>query len=397
MTELTHLWPQLLHGLHLVLAAAAILAVLPIARHFFFSMVTLARSPKRTPDAVPRTRFVVMIPAHDEEKNIRTTIQSALQQDYPKDRVRVVVLADNCTDGTATVAREMGVEVMERTNLKHPGKGKAIAWFIDKIEWEKDMALVCFDADSEASPDYLRQMNAGLVLGVAGVQGYNGAKDPGKSALASLSYLTNTMKNSGTYFGRYLLGLPVPMMNGWCLSGTVIREHGWRSFSITEDFEHTLRLASEGIFMRFAPYALIRSSKARSFKTATKQRRRWSGGESQLASAARRLLWQSLFKRNTARLHLALDVLWPGYATNAAYLILLAIMGYVAQNAAALGLSFVGLWLLLLTTMIGFYHAGADMRLLRGVVISPVFIVWKLALAVTGSLHPPRRWERADR
>ena len=63
MTELTHLWPQLLHGLHLVLAAAAILAVLPIARHFFFSMVTLARSPKRTPDAVPRTRFVVMIPA----------------------------------------------------------------------------------------------------------------------------------------------------------------------------------------------------------------------------------------------------------------------------------------------------------------------------------------------
>ena len=234
----------------------------------------------------------------------------------------------------------------ERNDPENPGKGRALDWFIRSREWSDGEALVCLDADSVANPDYLRKLDAMIQVGARAVQGYNGAADAKGSGLAALSLLTNTMKNAGTYAGRASFVLPAPMMNGWCLTGRVLREIGWKSFSVAEDFEQTLRLGMEGVFSRFAPEAIVFSEKAPTFSAAASQRRRWSGGQSQIAgSLGLSAVRKAVKTRSPGLFELAMDVILPGYATSAGALVIILIFSlFLGFSAAAVlaGLGIVG-------------------------------------------------------
>ncbi|MCZ7585881.1 MAG: glycosyltransferase [Deltaproteobacteria bacterium] len=302
-------------------AALSVVGCAIVLRHFIYTMAALVIGGRSEPRGEPETFFTVLIPAHDEEAGVAVTVASARAQDYPPDRRRIVVLADNCTDRTAEVAAEAGAEVAERHDRELRGKGHALAWFISSQHWNDRDALLCLDADSAADPPALRALDAAFRGGAKAAQSYNGARDPGGSGLAALSVVTNTMKCAGTYTGRAALGLPVPMMNGWCLSGRVLRDHGWKSFSVTEDFEQTLRLGLEGVFCRFVPGAVVRSEKAKTFAGAASQRRRWSAGESDVGKKlGRRALGRALRLPSFALWELACDILLPGYAVTAVLL-----------------------------------------------------------------------------
>src|SRR5687768_11219780 len=83
------------------------------------------RRHRPSPQAPPTHTFAVVIPAHNEELGLPETVHSVLASDYPADRLRVLVVADNCTDGTAAVARRLGVECVERHDRANRGKGYA--------------------------------------------------------------------------------------------------------------------------------------------------------------------------------------------------------------------------------------------------------------------------------
>lgn len=380
-----------------IFVLSALFLSLSTFRHLFYSITALLRPRKISPRLRPSTHFTVLIPAHNEEAGIRNTIVSAGAISYPKESYRIIVLADNCTDGTARVARSMGVEVRERHDMEKAGKGHALDWFISQVDWADDSALLCLDADSLVDPDALGILDAHIAGGADAVQAYNGCKEA-RSSLAALSLLTNTMKNAGTYAGRASLGLPAPMMNGWCLRGRVLREFGWKSTSITEDFEQTLRLAADGVFCRFAPGAMVRSEKARTFGAATAQRMRWSGGQSRLS---RTLGWftlkLALTRRSYRLFELSMDIMLPGYATSAAYLALLCVIAAYLEMGIAVAVGLAGLLFLLLTALIGFFNAGPSLRLAAGVLLAPVFIVWKFGLSTLAALRPPKDWRRSKR
>ena len=384
-------------ALAIIFALPALYLCLGAFRHFFYSTAAALASPKIPKTDFPATRFTILIPAHNEESGIVSTVESAKSQEYPKEMFRVVVLADNCTDRTAELAKSAGVEAAVRNDPENLGKGYALNWYIENRQWTDNQALVCLDADSVAETGYLLALDARIQNGAPAVQGYNGCKEP-DTPLAALTLLTNTMKNAGTYGGRAVFGLPAPLMNGWCLTGPVLRRHGWQSFSIAEDFEQTLRLALEGVYAVFSPESAVRSEKAGSFSKASSQRKRWSGGQSIVArSLGFKALGRAAKKQSLSTFELAMDLMLPGYSMIAAGLIAIFLVSAACQIIPALAISILGILFLGLCALIGYFWAGPSWKLTKGLLLTPVFIVWKIWNTVSARLSPPKEWKRAKR
>ena len=133
----------------------------------------------------PRTRFLVVIPAHDEEAGI-----AADRPELPGDRVspglfEIVVIADNCTDDTAGVARSEGATVVERHDSTRRSKGYAIEYLIDQLQrsgrFDNLDALVVIDADTTVSRDLLLGFAAAIEAGEDWIQCFYAVSNPDAS------------------------------------------------------------------------------------------------------------------------------------------------------------------------------------------------------------------------
>jgi cellulose synthase/poly-beta-1,6-N-acetylglucosamine synthase-like glycosyltransferase len=174
----------------LLALAAAYRAILAIAY--------LVRRPGSTSVAgiqPPCTRFLAIVPAHNEELLIGDLIASIRRADYPQEAIDVLVIADNCTDSTADVVRTAGEEVIIRHDLQNRGKGQAIDWTLRRLDLGRWDAVAFFDADNIIDPDFFRAMHAQLAQGHRCLQGYYGIANPGDSLMTRLLSVTYVMKN----------------------------------------------------------------------------------------------------------------------------------------------------------------------------------------------------------
>lgn len=139
-----------------------ILFILCYAYQFLYIPVALAPKKKKTVQA-PLRRYAILISARNEESVIAQLLDSISQQDYPADLIVPFVVADNCTDATARVARDAGAVVYERFNKQQVGKGYALNYLIQQIRdaWGDEYfdGYFVFDADNLLQPDYISQMN----------------------------------------------------------------------------------------------------------------------------------------------------------------------------------------------------------------------------------------------
>ena len=385
-------------GALLTLIALALFLV--AARYAFFAAVALLDRAPEPPLRLLATRFCVLVPAHDEETGIARTIQAAQRLIYPPELFRVLVLADNCADRTAQVAREAGAQVIERRDPLLPGKGEAICWAVAK-HLAADEALVIVDADSQPAPDYLQWMNRALDLGYGAAQGFNGAANAEASSLAALAAITGGMKNGLHYAGKAAAGLPAPLMNGLTISAATLRDHPWRAFSVAEDFETYLRLVDEGVAIRFVPQAKILSQKVGDFRAAATQKKRWSGGQSKLAlQVALPMALRALKQRSLVRLDAALELLLPGYAPTTALLALVATLGLVLfphRAHPSTGFALTGLLLMAAQFAVGLTLVCWTWKTFGALLLSPIYIVWKLSLSLAALVRRPTAWRRAAR
>lgn len=145
--------------LGIVLASGSLLASIYILVFAIRGLVFGKRSGARV-DGIGNPFFVVLIPAHNEEHGIQATIESALALNYPRERFRVVTIADNCDDQTASVAAKCGSEVWVRTDPQNRGKGQALSWAFERA-FQSDFDLIAvIDADTEIDPNFLRAIAA---------------------------------------------------------------------------------------------------------------------------------------------------------------------------------------------------------------------------------------------
>lgn len=371
-------------------------------------LALLAAAARRVPPPAPTTsvRFDVVVPAHDEEAGITATVASLLALDYPRDRFRVVVVADNCTDATAARARAAGAVVLERRDDAHRGKGYALAhayaWCL--AEGVAD-AVVVVDADTVVSPNLLRAFAARFAAGAACVQAEYGVRNAGDSWRTRLMAVAFACYHTVRSLARERLGLSCGLRgNGMGFAAEVLRRHPHQAFSRVEDVEYGIALGTAGVRVTYVPEALVLGDMPATAAAARSQRERWEGGRWGLVRrAVPSLLRAARVRRDVVPLDLAADLLVPPLATLVALALLgtgVAAVAVVRGWAGAVGLAG---WVMALACLAAYVARGAAVagqgpRVLLDLAWGPVYVAWKLALAVRPRPKAEREaWVRTTR
>lgn len=231
-------------------------------------------------------RFMAVISARNEENVIANLIESLKNQSYPKDKLDIYVIADNCTDNTAGVARDAGAIVYERFNEFKRSKGYALEWFFDIVLEEfpdKYDAFCVFDADNVVSPNFISKMNEKLCEGETVVQGYRDIKNPDETWVsANYAIFYWTMDRCYNYT-RDKLGLS-SLINGtgFMIAMSVLKEDGgWHTKTLTEDTETSMNVIAKGKKVAWANEAIVYDEQPTDFVVAWNQRLRWGVGTAQ--------------------------------------------------------------------------------------------------------------------
>ena len=229
-------------------------------------------------------RFMAIIPAHNEETVVGNLIESLKNQNYDKDLYDIYVIADNCTDNTAKVAKEAGAIVYKRFDETKKTKGYALDWFLkQKIEENAPYdAFFIFDADNIVHPDFIKNMNKKLCQGEDVVQGYRDIKNPTDSWITAGYALFYWSMHRFYHLARYNLGLS-PLLNGtgFMVKFDVVKPQGWDTVTLTEDIEFSLKRIIKGKRLGWATDAICYDEQPVGFKQSWSQRSRWTVGHIQ--------------------------------------------------------------------------------------------------------------------
>ena len=276
-----------------IVAIVMIALIIPFSLWLaYFRYRSAKAAPKDYPEAAPH-RIAVLICARNEAVVIRQSVESFKAQEYPKDKFEVFVVAHNCTDDTAEIAKASGAHVIIHNDPGHRRKADAINAGINYINGfgESRAAegkqsqnydyLVIFDADGVAEPDYFEQMNRALSAGADIAQEYI---IPGNfdtniiSKLAGLLYMQLMASNA---IGLDRAGLPVTLYGcGFAMRMELISK-GWHTRTLVEDFESMVLATLAGKKIVLADKAKASADMPISLRIALRQRRRWTMGDAQ--------------------------------------------------------------------------------------------------------------------
>jgi cellulose synthase/poly-beta-1,6-N-acetylglucosamine synthase-like glycosyltransferase len=377
--------------------------VATLAYRWTFLIAYLVRG-RRKPAAVDspiQHRFAVLVPAHDEELLIGDLIGSIRVAAYPQERIAVHVIADNCTDRTAAIARGLSATVHEREDLRERGKGQALAWGMKHLDLDQFDAVAIIDADNLVDREFFAAMNRELSRGARVLQGYDGLSNPEQTVLTRLIAVTSVMKNLLFYGGKAALGWSILLMGtGIVVRCEVLKALGWRATSIAEDLEQSFTLRENGERIRFVADARVYAQEAANLRQGYAQRQRWSSGR----QAVWRLGWRALLRGlRTGNFDLAeagIEVLLPTYSmtANLTLLALALSLMFLPTNPWWLVLASSLLALQMLEIAAGLWVMQASSRFVASLAFAPVFLIWKGAidtLAIAG--YRRDRWARTER
>lgn len=232
-------------------------------------------------------RYAVLISARNEELVIGNLLDSISAQDYPSSLVRVFVVADNCTDKTAKVARAHGAIVYERFNDKLVGKGYALEYLLDRIGEEYgDVfdAYMVFDADNLLSEDYISRMNETFSDGYRIITSYRNSKNYGDNWISAGYALWFLREAKYLNNARYLLGTSCAVSGtGFLFSREILKScGGWPFHLLVEDIEFTIHNIVSGEKVGYCPRAVLYDEQPTKFSQSWKQRMRWARGYIQI-------------------------------------------------------------------------------------------------------------------
>ncbi|MBD2750540.1 glycosyltransferase [Microvirga sp. BT688] len=297
--------------------------------------------------------IAVLVPAHNEEAGILTTLQDITAQLRPGDRLLVV--ADNCTDNTAAVARAAGAEVCERHDPARRGKGYALDWGLRHLRQDPPEAVVIIDADCRVASGSILTLAVTALAAGRPTQAFYAMTAASRASERRVQEFAWVLKNHVRPLGLAKLGLPCQLMGtGMAFPWQALTAVDLASGHLVEDVKLGLDLAARGWAPLFCPSAYIESTFPTSENGILTQRQRWEVGSTRtLLHEGPRALWQGLKHRNLPLLVLALDILVPPLS------LLGGAIGLVWLACAAAALAGHGLTPLMLATGAGLLAASS--------------------------------------
>ncbi len=249
----------------------------------YYVLVVLTRKPKKR-TARKNHRFAVVVSARNEREVIGDLIHSIKVQNYPQELIDVFVIADNCTDDTAEVAREAGAIVFPRHNDKEVGKGYALDYGFQVIrEQYSDCgyeAYFVFDADNVLDVNYFREMNATFDAGAKASTSYRNSKNYDSNWI-SAGYAVWFLREA-KFLNQARLTLNTSCAvsgTGFFISSDIIEKNGgWKWHLLTEDIEFSANSILEGVRISYTPTAVLYDEQPITFRDSWNQRFRWAKG-----------------------------------------------------------------------------------------------------------------------
>jgi cellulose synthase/poly-beta-1,6-N-acetylglucosamine synthase-like glycosyltransferase len=353
-------------------------------------------------------RFVVVIPAHDEEGVIAETVRSCLAIDYPPGLARVVVIADNCVDGTAEAARAAGAEVVERRTPDRRSKGHALEYLFGRFQGgelgpEPD-AYALVDADTVVDPGLLRTFAGALARGCAWSQCYYTVRNPDASWRTRLMTYAFSLFNGVWPTGQGRLGLGVGLKgNGMCFDSRALRRFPWRAYGLVEDLEFSWMLKMAGERVHFLRETRVFGEMvSRGGAAAAAQRSRWEAGRRALRGRFLGPLLRSEQFGIVRKTAYAIELIFPPLVALAASLVLASAIHPAARIApgllpAARALAPIHAAMaasLLIYALSPLRVMGLPARHLLALAALPYYAAWKLAAVAR---RRPDAWVRTAR
>lgn len=228
-------------------------------------------------------RFAAIVAARNEENVIGELLDNLRKQNYPSELLDLYVVADNCTDRTADVARNAGAFVYERFDEVHKGKGYAMDYLFRQLknEGKNDYdGYFVFDADNLVDPNFVREMNRTFDEGYDALTSYRNSKNFGTNWISSGYSIWFLREARFLNFPRMLLGTNCHVSGtGFLISGKVIEENdGWPFHLLTEDIQFSVDSAIQGRKIGYCDKAVIYDEQPTTFRQSWDQRLRWSKG-----------------------------------------------------------------------------------------------------------------------
>ena len=353
-------------------------------------------------------KFMAIIPAHNEETVIKNLLDSLNAQNYPKELLDIYVIADNCTDNTAKIAREAGAIVYERFDSEKKTKGYAMQWFLNqKIEENADYdAFFVFDADNVVMPDFTLSMNKKLCQGEEVVQGYRDIKNPSDTWVTAGYALFYWTMHRFYHLARYNLGLS-PLLNGtgFMVKFDLVKAEGWNTKTLTEDIEFSLINIAKGRKLGWATDAIVYDEQPLGFKQSWTQRTRWSVGHLQCFKHYLKDLAMGVVRNKTV-------MNFDGLLYLMGMPILIVTLGLLAVNLAIYlgdGMTIVGLiWnyakyiaaTFIMPPLTALLILILDKRpikpMIKGLICYPIFMGSWILINIKALIKPDTRWEKIN-
>jgi cellulose synthase/poly-beta-1,6-N-acetylglucosamine synthase-like glycosyltransferase len=382
--------------------AAAIVALPATAACMYLLLLTCLSARSNSAARSSRTVFFdVIVPAHNEATGIATTISSLQQLDWPADRYRIVVVADNCTDETASIAQAAGATVLERRDSTRLGKGYALA---HAFTWSRSsglaQAVVIVDADSVVSANLLESFAARIDAGECALQAHYGVLNVMQSWRTRLMAIALGCFHKVRSRARERMGLSCGIRgNGWCVTHALLAEVPYQSFSLTEDIEFGIELGLAGHRVAYSDESHVNGEMVTSESAARSQRQRWEGGRLALIrSKVPALLRAAVTRPSRVCLDLAFDLLLPPLSyvvLNVIAVLILALLGLGGLRESLLTVALVDVAALVLYVARGWMVSGTGLVGLGDLLRVPFFLLWKIVIV---RIQPkPSTWIRTQR
>ena len=379
----------------------------------FYTIVPFSIMPKRHRVPITTNEIAILIAARNEEAVIGELLRSIQKQNYDKEHLQVVVVADNCTDNTANIARSCGATVFERFNKEKVGKGYALDYAINKLRengaWERIQGVIVLDADNLLTKNYVTEMNKTFSDGYEAFTSYRNSKNYGDNWISAGYGLWYIRESKFLHYSRMLLGSSCAISGtGFFVSRQLLdRFDGWKFYLLTEDIEFSVFSIINGVKIGCCINAELYDEQPITFHQSYKQRLRWSKGFFQVWKKHGNELISGIFKhRKFAFFDMTMNIM-PAFILTVILLftsataILFGIFGWgdpspvVESLLGYVGFTYSVMFLMGLVTLVSEWnriHTKTSKKI-GFLFLFPIFMYTYIPISVI-ALFKPVKWEQ---